>query len=75
MIKTKNLLIDLKLMRLKLAKELRVPAYIIFSDATLHQMVLHKPKTHDEFSRLNGVGLQKLNKYAEIFLKVINTQN
>ena len=71
----KNLLIDLKLMRLKLAKELRVPAYIIFSDATLHQMVLHKPKSHDEFSRLNGVGLQKLNKYAEIFLKVINTQN
>jgi len=32
-------------------------------------------KTHDEFSRLNGVGLQKLNKYAEIFIKVINTQN
>ncbi len=71
----RNLLTDLKSMRLELAKELRVPAYIIFSDATLHQMVLHKPKTHDEFSRLNGVGLQKLNKYAEIFLKVINTQN
>ena len=71
----RNLLTNLKSMRLKLAKELRVPAYIVFSDATLHQMVLHKPKTHDEFSRLNGVGLQKLNEYAEFFLKVINTQN
>ena len=69
----RRLLSALKSLRLKLAKEQRVPAYIIFSDATLYQMVLHKPENCEEFSRLNGVGLQKLNKYGEIFLKVIKT--
>jgi len=69
----RNLLNNLKSTRLKLAKERGVPAYIVFPDSTLYQMVLHKPKTFNEFSNLNGVGLQKLNRYAEIFLKVINT--
>ena len=56
---------------MELARERRVPAYIIFPDATLHQMLLHKPQTIEEMGNLNGVGSQKLENYGEVFLKVI----
>lgn len=67
----KDLLISLKSIRLKLAKEKRVPAYIIFPDVTLHQMLLQKPKNLEEFGRLNGVGPQKLKKYGESFINIL----
>ena len=66
-----ELLSSLKTLRLELAKTKRVPAYIIFPDATLHQMILHKPQTLNEMKKLNGVGPQKLEKYGEAFLNVI----
>ena len=67
----KELLSSLKSTRLQLAKKRRVPAYIIFPDTTLHQMILHKPQTLEEMGKLNGVGPQKLDKYGEVFLNVI----
>ena len=56
---------------MELARKRRVPAYIIFPDTTLYQMLLHKPKTLEEMAKLNGIGPQKLDKYGEIFLSVI----
>ena len=56
---------------MELARKRRVPAYIIFPDATLHQMLLHKPKTLEEMAKLNGVGAQKLEKYGEDFLAIL----
>jgi len=67
----KELFSALKSKRMELARERRVPAYIIFPDATLHQMLLHKPQTIEEMGNLNGVGSQKLENYGEVFLKVI----
>ena len=67
----KELLSALKSKRLELARKRRVPAYIIFPDATLHQMLLHKPQTLEEMGKLNGVGPQKLENYGEVFLKVV----
>ncbi len=67
----KELLSALKSKRMELARKRRVPAYIIFPDTTLHQMLLHKPKTLEEMAKLNGIGPQKLDKYGEIFLSVI----
>ncbi|MBC33525.1 MAG: ATP-dependent DNA helicase RecQ, partial [Rickettsiales bacterium] len=69
----KDLLSALKSKRIELARKRRVPAYIIFPDATLHQMILHKPKTLEEMGKLNGVGLQKLKKYGEVFLEIIKS--
>jgi len=71
----KELLSSLKSTRLQLAKKRRVPAYIIFPDATLHQMILHKPQTLEEMGQLNGVGSHKLDKYGEVFLNVIKELN
>ncbi len=62
----------LKALRLQLAKAQRVPAYVIFTDRSLIEMVHLKPSNKDEFAVINGVGAAKLKKFAVPFLKVIS---
>ena len=66
-----SLLDALKELRLRLAKERQVPAYVIFSDRTLIDMAQRRPRNADEFSEVNGVGAAKLREFAEIFLQTI----
>ena len=66
-----KLLSKLKKYRLKLAREKNSPAFIIFSDRTLHEMAHLKPDTLDKMSHVNGVGPHKLKLYGESFLKII----
>lgn len=68
----KDLLDELKQIRRKLAIEKNVPAYIIFSDATLTDMCKKLPLTPEEFLTVSGVGKNKLAQYGEIFLDTIN---
>ena len=68
----KELFLALKSKRIELARRRRVPAYIIFPDATLHQMLIHKPQSLEAMGKLNGVGSKKLEKYGESFISVIN---
>ena len=70
-----GLLHTLKQLRLRLAKERRVMAYLIFSDRSLIDMAARKPKTHDEFAQIIGVGSAKLKEFAQIFLKAISEFN
>jgi ATP-dependent DNA helicase RecQ len=49
------------------AAEHRVPAYVIFHDATLHEIARVRPGTLAELGRISGVGAKKLEAYgAEI---------
>jgi ATP-dependent DNA helicase RecQ len=59
--------------RKNLAAENGVPPYVIFHDATLVEMVERQPSDRQQFLQLNGVGQSKLEKFADAFLKVINT--
>ena len=65
------LLAALKDLRMRLAKQRRVPAYAIFPDRTLLDMVQRRPQTTAEFAEVNGVGAKKLQEFGEIFLKVM----
>jgi ATP-dependent DNA helicase RecQ len=49
-----------------------VPAYVVFSDATLREMAQTRPSTPSEFLALGGVGAKKLESYGEIFLAAIS---
>ncbi len=60
-----------KALRLQLARERGVPAYIVFSDRTLIDMARRKPRTEEEFAEVNGVGAAKLEAFAAPFLAVI----
>lgn len=68
----KDLLDELKQLRRKLAIEKNVPAYNIFSDATLTDMCKKLPMTPEEFLTVSGVGKTKLAQYGDIFLDTIN---
>ncbi len=62
----------LKAQRRALAEAQKTPAYIVFSDAVLMDMVRQRPTHLDEFARLSGVGAKKLARYGDIFLSVLN---
>lgn len=66
-----KLLIALKELRRNLAMRQSVPAYVVFSDATLMDMCRIKPKTRDEFMEVSGVGQRKAIRYGEVFLATI----
>jgi len=66
-----DLLAALKALRLHLARQRGVPAYIIFPDRTLIDMVRYCPRTVDEFAQVSGVGAVKLRDFAEPFLAEI----
>ncbi|HJW39627.1 MAG TPA: HRDC domain-containing protein, partial [Rhizomicrobium sp.] len=67
-----DLLAALKELRLRLAKQRRVPAYAIFPDRTLIDMAERRPRSLDEFAEVNGVGAKKLAEFGAVFLKVLN---
>ena len=66
------LLDRLKALRLSLAKEQNVPAFLIFSDSTLNDMCMKLPKSEDEFLSVSGVGRVKLEHYGPAFMAVIS---
>jgi ATP-dependent DNA helicase RecQ len=61
----------LKALRSAIAAESRVPAYIIFADATLNAMCRKLPQTHAAFLEVPGVGAAKAEKYCQAFTRVI----
>lgn len=66
-----DLLDALKALRKSIASKKSVPAYVIFSDATLTDMCKKCPETPDEMLEVSGVGRTKLEKFGKEFLEVI----
>ena len=64
-----RLLTDLKALRTRLAAEEKVPAFVVFSNATLEDMAKKQPKTMAEFLTVSGVGAVKAQRYGTAFLK------
>lgn len=66
-----TLLDSLQQLRKQIAEREQTPAYIIFSDDSLEDMVQKKPVTLEEFSEISGVGEIKLDKYGKVFVALI----
>ena len=62
----------LKDVRKSLAKELKLPPYVIFQDPSLEDMATRYPVTIEELTSITGVGQGKAEKYGEEFLEVIS---
>lgn len=60
-------------LRHQIAKEEKVPPYVVFSDVTLIEMAELKPRTRWEMLKIRGVGNQKFKNYGEMFLNFINS--
>jgi ATP-dependent DNA helicase RecQ len=59
----------LRALRITLAREEGVAAYMIFPDRTLIDMVRTRPNDLDAMAGINGVGARKLEAYGEAFLQ------
>ena len=68
---TAGLLEKLKALRLTLAKKEGMPAYIIFSNATLQDMAQKAPVNMKEFLKVSGVGSYKAQRYGKEFIRAI----
>ena len=66
-----TLLDSLRQLRKQIAEREHTPAYIIFSDDSLEDMVEKKPVTLDQFSDIRGVGQIKLDRYGKVFVALI----
>ncbi|MEN5084176.1 DNA helicase RecQ [Bosea sp. TWI1241] len=61
----------LRQLRLSIAREEGVAAYIIFTDRTLIAMARERPAALEEMRAIEGVGERKLSQYGEAFLDAI----
>jgi ATP-dependent DNA helicase RecQ len=67
----KGLLSALKKLRLELAREQSVPAYVVFPDRTLIDMARLRPRNLNQMGQVSGVGEAKLDRYGDTFLEAI----
>ncbi|MCH4552380.1 DNA helicase RecQ [Aestuariibaculum lutulentum] len=61
----------LRQLRYKIALEEDIPAYLVFSDATLKEIERERPMSEDDFLRISGVGQRKLEVYGDEFIAEI----
>jgi ATP-dependent DNA helicase RecQ len=62
----------MRALRRKLAAELGVPPYVVFSDATLEELARARPATLGAMLHVRGIGQKKLETFGERFLAVID---
>lgn len=62
----------LRTTRARLAKAQDVPAFVIFHDRTLREILEKRPRTPTEFARISGVGARKLEAYSQAFIETLS---
>jgi len=62
----------LRELRARLAREQGVPAYVIFHDATLLQMLRARPQNLGELGEISGIGAAKLSRYGEVVIRTLH---
>lgn len=70
-----KLLDALYALRKRLAAKQKVPAFMIFNDATLREMCRKRPQSIDELLDVSGVGETKAKRYGPQFLQVLQNGN
>ena len=68
-----QLLERLRALRSGIAREDKVPAYVVFADRTLMEMAVRRPKSPYALGEIKGVGPMKIEKYGERFLEVLRS--
>jgi ATP-dependent DNA helicase RecQ len=61
----------LRMLRRDLAAAQRVPPYVVFQDATLHELVRLRPRSEAELYAVSGMGTQRVQRYGERLLDLL----
>ncbi|MEM7635635.1 MAG: DNA helicase RecQ, partial [Pseudomonadota bacterium] len=67
----RDLLASLKALRLTLAQERKVPAFVILHDATLNEIARSRPATLDQMATISGIGPRKLEQFGQAFMEIV----
>ncbi len=65
----------LRAVRLRLATERHVPAYVILTDATLHALVARRPHTWEELLDIPGMGAARRDRYGDALLAALGAHD
>jgi ATP-dependent DNA helicase RecQ len=68
-----DLFLALKQLRLAIAKDRGIPAYLVFPDRSLQEMARKAPRDLEAFAAVNGVGAAKLKEFGRVFVDAIAT--
>ncbi len=63
---------SLRAYRKEIAAQNKVPAYVIFHDATLNEIANQLPKNEAELLEIQGMGKLKLERFGEAILQIVN---
>ena len=66
-----TLWVRLRAWRTEVAKKHGIPAYVVFHDATLAELVRLRPQTENELRQVPGIGARKLESYGEDLLEIL----
>jgi ATP-dependent DNA helicase RecQ len=66
-----RLLDRLRSLRSSIAREDKVPAYVVFADRTLIEMAVRRPRSPYALGEIRGVGPAKIEKYGDRFLALL----
>ena len=69
-----DLLTALKSWRSERAKQLKVPAYVVFTDATLTAIAEQRPPDSSALVAISGIGATKLERFGEDVLALVQGQ-
>jgi DNA helicase-2/ATP-dependent DNA helicase PcrA len=61
----------LRAWRLERAREREVPAYVIFTDATMEALAETLPRDVDELLAISGIGPDKIDRYGDALLALL----
>lgn len=66
-----DLFVQLKAKRTEIARQHKLPPYVIFHDKTLIEMAKMRPQSLNEMTKISGVGEAKIKKFGATFLQII----
>jgi superfamily II DNA helicase RecQ len=69
------LLDRLKKWRIEHARASDVPAFVIFNDATLHEVARQQPSTARELTAISGIGTVKAQRFGPDLLRLVAEHN
>jgi len=65
--------VELRNLRKTLAEQEGVPAYALFTNEQLAEMVTRRTLTQTDLASIEGIGKARLEKYGEVFLNLLKT--
>jgi ATP-dependent DNA helicase RecQ len=66
-----NLFAALKAKRMAVARQRKVPAYVVLTDRSLRDIARHRPRDESALAEIHGIGAAKIEAYGQVILELV----